>query len=67
MQGKVIEKTWRAWDAERIDGIFIMDPDGFERGDPMMDKYVYSREEFLQRRQQCTVGGIGRNAASAAR
>lgn len=58
------EKTWREWDKERIDGIFIMDPDGFERGDPMMDVYVYTREEFLQRRQYCTVGGW--NAAPTA-
>ncbi len=55
MSEKQIEKTWRAWDDERIDGIAILDPDGFERGDPMMDRYVYTLEEFLRRRSYCTV------------
>lgn len=56
MQGKQeIQKTWREWDAEKIDGIVILDPDGFERGDPMMNMYVYTRDEFLRRRNKCTV------------
>lgn len=59
MQGKPkIEKTWREWDAERIGGIKIIDPDGFERGDPMESKYVYSRDEFLERRSKCTLSGV---------
>jgi len=49
------QKTWRQWDAENIDGVIILDPDGFERGDPMMDMYVYTRDEFLARRSACTV------------
>ena len=48
------QKTWREWDDERIDGVRILDPDGFFRSDPMMDKYVYTREEFLRRRNECT-------------
>lgn len=53
------QKTWRQWDAEKIDGISIKDPDGFERDDPMMDLYVYTRTEFLERRARCTVGPLG--------
>lgn len=53
-----VEKTWREWDAERIGGIAIIDPDGFERGDPMMNMYVYTRDEFLARRMKCTVSGV---------
>jgi len=52
------EQTWRQWDAMGLDGIRILDPDGFERGDPMMDRYVYSRSEFLARRALCTVGPV---------
>lgn len=50
-----VRKTWRDWDAEGIDDIHILDPDGFERGDPMMNHYVYTRDEFLRRRNECTV------------
>lgn len=53
-----IEKTWRDWNDERIGGIEIIDPDGFDRGDPMMNKYVYSLDEFLRRRTMCTVRGF---------
>lgn len=49
------EKTWREWDKTIDDGIRILDPDGFERGDPMMNMYVYTRSEFLRRRTHCTV------------
>lgn len=55
MEPEKTEKTWREWDAEKIDGIVILDPDGFERGDPMMNMYVYTRDEFLRRRTECTV------------
>lgn len=60
MQGKKpkVEKTWREWDKEAIGGITIIDPDGFERGDPMEAKYVYSLDEFLERRMRCTVKGF---------
>lgn len=54
MGKKEVEKTWRDWDNESIDGIHIIDPDGFERGDPYMDKYVYTRDEFLRRRGRST-------------
>lgn len=59
MRGKVppVEKTWREWDKEEIGGIKILDPDGFERGDPYMNKYVYTREEFLARRARSTCRG----------
>ena len=49
------QKTWRQWDAELIDNIIILDPDGFERSDPMEGMYVYTRDEFLSRRNACTV------------
>ncbi len=50
---KVISyKTWREWDKERIGGIVIVDPDGF-RDYP--DDRLYSREEFVETRQQSTV------------
>lgn len=62
MDEKTDEKTWREWNEERIDNIYILDPDGFERGDPMMDVYVYSRAEFLTRRNVCTVS-FGRDNA----
>lgn len=59
MQGKPkVTKTWREWDAERIGGIKIIDPDGFRTGDPMGDRYVWTRDEFLARRMQCTVSGV---------
>lgn len=58
VQGKKPQKTWREWDAEKIGGIAILDPDGFERGDPMMNMYVYTRDEFLARRMKCTVVGL---------
>lgn len=54
MGKKEVEKTWRDWDNEGIGGIRILDPDGFERGDPYMDKYVYTRDEFLARRDRST-------------
>lgn len=62
---KPVEKTWRQWDAEAIDGIHILDPDGFERGDPYMDKYVYTRDEFLRRRNECTVNFVARTKEGA--
>jgi len=52
-----VRKTWREWNADKIGGINILDPDGFERGDPMMNMYVYTRDEFLMRRMSCTVEG----------
>lgn len=49
------QKTWREWDALGLDGMHILDPDGFERHDPMMNVYVYTLDEFLRRRMECTV------------
>lgn len=45
-------RTWRQWDAERIDGIEIIDPDGF-RDRP--DDRLYTREEFLALRVRATI------------
>lgn len=52
-----IEKPWREWDAEKIGGISIIEPTGFEMGDPYEKMYVYSKDEFLVRRAQCKVSG----------
>lgn len=49
-----ILKTWTEWDEEQIDGIKILDPDGFR--DYPHDK-LYSRLEFLRTRRQSTVRG----------
>lgn len=62
---EAIHKTWREWDKEAIDGITILDPDGFERGDPMEAKYVYTRDEFLRRRNECTVNFVARTKEGA--
>ena len=50
-----VRHTWREWDSEAIGNICILDPDGFDRGDPYMDKVLYTRDEFLSRRSRCTV------------
>ncbi len=52
LDGFTIRKTWREWDEERIDGIVILDPDGF-RSFP--DDKLYSQKEFLETRRAATV------------
>lgn len=48
-------RTWSAWDAEGIDGVYILDPDGF-RDRP--DDTLYTRDEFVQIRGRSTVGPV---------
>jgi hypothetical protein len=45
-------RTWREWDADRIRGVRILDPDGFRRDPPGR---LYTRGEFLDRRVWCSV------------
>ena len=40
---------------EKLTGIVILDPDGFDRSDPFMWEREYTLDEFLQRAQRCTV------------
>lgn len=61
---EVERKTWRDWDDEAIDNVRIIDPDGFRR-DFHPDARI-TRDEFLARRQHCSVivGGAGVRPAS---
>jgi hypothetical protein len=49
------KKTLREWLGLMPDGIDIIDPDGFDRTDPMMMIREYTREEYLLRAYQCTI------------
>lgn len=51
-------QRWQDWNEEQIDGIVIVDPDGFRTGDPMADRYSWTRAEFLERRALCTVRSV---------
>lgn len=48
-------RTWHDWDVEGIDGLYILDPDGF-RNEP--DDKLYTRDEFLQIRWRSTTGPV---------
>lgn len=50
-------KTVKEWDAiySSVDGYRIIDPDGFDRSDPLFHTRTYTEEDFVRRRTQCTM------------
>jgi len=47
--------TWLEWDALRLNDIMILDPDGFDRGARDCMTRLYTLDEFLTRRDSCTI------------
>lgn len=53
--------TMMEWDAlyRKFDGWYIMDPDGFDRSNPLFHLLLYSEQDFVDRRMKCTMGYTG--------
>jgi len=47
--------TWLEWDALRLNDIMILDPDGFDRHERDCMTRLYTLDEFLTRRDHCTI------------
>lgn len=51
----ILKLTFNEWNKLQPRGIFVLDPDGFDRRDPLFHERRYSLDEWLERAMRSTV------------